>query len=117
MANTEAIISSIDISRQTKSGMLMNNKSPVSLFAGVCGNTNLLCTIHADTWLMIFIVTIINTKHQSHDGTVRIVINLLEQQITKAISAILSSSAPVFVSALSLRATYPSAMSVIPQKA
>lgn len=95
----------------------MNNISPVSLFARVCGNTNLLCTIHADTWLMNFIVTMTNAKHQSHDGTVRKVINLIEQQITKTISAMLSNNAPVFVSALSFRATYPSAMSVIPQKA
>lgn len=95
--------------------MLMNNISPVSLFADVCGNTNLLCTIHAHIWLMTFMVAIIKTKHQIHDGTVSIVINLIEQQITKTISAILSNIAPLFVSALSLRATYPSAMSVIPQ--
>lgn len=97
--------------------MLTNNISPVNLFAEVCGNTNLLCTNNADTWLMSLMIPIINTKHLSHDGIVIIVISLLEVQITNTISAMLSNSAPVFVTALSLRATHPSEMSVIPQKA
>lgn len=94
----------------------MNSMSPVSLFARVCEKSNLSCTIHADIWLMTFIPAIIATKYHSHNGNVRIGINLHEQQITKTISAMLSNMAPAFVAVLSLRATYPSAMSVIPQK-
>lgn len=95
----------------------MKSISPVSLFAIECRKKNFFCTTQADIWLTNFIPAIIATKYQSHDGNVRIGINLHEQQITKIRSAMLSNKAPVFVAVLSLRATYPSAMSVIPQKA
>ena len=117
MATTEVNANGAIISKPTWSGMLIKSISPVSLFAIECRKRNLSCTTQADIWLTNFIPTIIHAMYQSHNGTFMKVINLQEQQITKIISAMLSNNAPKIVSALSLRATYPSAMSVIPQKA